>query len=503
MNRREESPAVTGAFRRRFQIGPPEDREGVVHLFSLLLEQADEQSALGKRFGLPFAALVKLANTHRPTLEELNRFCESRHAQDGWPDTFEIAAKPPGDDAAPAMFFTLLRAAVDSAQVLDIDGARVCRALAAVGQTLDARSRRLRHANRMTAGKYRASSRQRSAAAPSPPAAPPAAVQLAFEPPSEVDFRSTGGQGGCLRSNGIVLWHASYIGPRIATKSENQDATFAILGDEASAMPHLIFALADGVTTSMGSRVAANAIVRRFCEIALQQIPPGAPVQATDLVEAAKRTQATLDDMAASLLEHPQGYVFDAVRGSELQSRTATLILENTLHPRSSAIPAALTATLIAGIAQSSAEGTFTIDLLRIGDGVVEHVEAGGQVSAVLETNPEVVAISQALGSGPRSRALFDNAGRSLETRTVTLQPGESLLISSDGLVRGHQQTVTAKLSELTGAAFWQTAQPTQPDAALAILHQACRAADELSETDPEQVLFADNVSLILIRCDG
>jgi len=171
-------------------------------------------------------------------------------------------------------------------------------------------------------------------------------------PPWQVEFRRKEEEGACLRLDGLVLWHASYIGPRSAEKSENQDATFAITSLEMSSPPYLVFALADGVTTSMGSRLAATSIVRRFCELVLQHMNKDEMVSASDLIEAARKTQVSLDELTKTLLSEANSYVFDAVRGSGLQRSAAARVLENTLDPRVAAMPAALMATLIGGIVQ-------------------------------------------------------------------------------------------------------------------------------------------------------
>ncbi len=495
----------------RFQIGAPQDREGVLQLFSFLLAQADELSAKGRQFEFPFAALVRLASTDRPSLEQLEQFCQTRQPQPRWPAAIAASADSEPEESARrenerGMFFLLLRSALDAARDFDVDGAHVCRAIAAVGQTLLSGDMQLRRRNRQIAEGSGDSLRQRMApTAPGPafPAVLKAGREL--ELPSEEEFRRRREQGGSIRLRDLTLWHASYIGPDLADKSENQDATFAANLDIVSGAPGLVFALADGVSTSMGSRAAANSIVRRFCELILQGRNAQGSITAANLVQAARLTQQALDEMAEALLERPDGYIFDTMRGSSLHSKTAVKILENTMHPRSASIPSALSATLIGGVAQPAENaGSHRIDLLRIGDGTVEHIRQDGQddeIVSIVDTNPEVVAITQAMGAGPHLRAIFEGGEEAIETRTLILAPGESLLLSSDGLARGHRQTVAAKLSELIGEPFWKTAQSAQSEAALQILHKACRSADDLSGKDPEQVLFADNVSLILIRC--
>ena len=195
-------------------------------------------------------------------------------------------------------------------------------------------------------------------------------------PPWQAEFRCKEEEGACLRLDGLVLWHASYIGPRSAEKSENQDSTFAITSPEMSLPPHLVFALADGVTTSMGSRLAATSIVRRFCELVLQHMNKHEMVTGDDLIEAARKTQFSLDELTRTLLSETNSYIFEAVRGSGLKPAAATRVLENTLNPKVPAMPAALTATLIGGVAQpNESAGTYKVELLRIGDGTVEHID--------------------------------------------------------------------------------------------------------------------------------
>jgi hypothetical protein len=225
----------------------------------------------------------------------------------------------------------------------------------------------------------------------------------------------------------------------------------------------------------------------------------GEPVTGSDLIQAARRTQVSLEELTRTLLNDVNSYGFEAMLGHELTRKVATRVLENTLNPRVAAMPAALNATLIGGVVQpNGSTGVFQIELLRIGDGTVEHIDAKGNLTCVLETDPSVMAITESLGPGPQSRALFEQGV--LATTTVMLGPGESLVVSSDGLARGHDQPISKKLSELLGEQFWAKARPEQADAALEILHRACDSADQVFLGNTKESLFADNVSLIVIR---
>jgi serine/threonine protein phosphatase PrpC len=519
-------------------IGPPQDTDDLLQLFSLVLERADVELRGGKRFGIPFAAFLKLAHRNQPSAEDLAEFCRATtsrstfpyHSYTDWPAALRTLTVPnvkePVNSAAaeharsdsqalPAMFPDLLQFALDSAPLFNLEGPHVCRLLAAVGQTLEVTNREFRQRNRSLADRHRSSARKRIA----PPILEPAQTQesppsTAKEEPSQIavtkqlpwqmDFRQPEEEAGCLNLAGAVLWHASYIGPRSAEKIENQDATFAVTTTKMSSPPYLVFALADGVTTSLGSRLAATSIVRRFCELLLQQINNGEKLTGTDLIQAAQKTQIALEELTRDLLQDPNSPSFETMLGSELTRKVATRVLQNTLEPRVAAMPAALNATLIGGVVQpSGSSGSFQVELLRIGDGTVEHIGAQGQLTSILDTDPEVMKISEAMGPGPQSRALFEENSNPQRTSTVTLGPGESLLISSDGLTRGHAQSISKKLEELLGEAFWKKVQPEEADAALRILHRACSSADDLFLQDTKQSLFADNVSLILIRAES
>ncbi len=511
---------------RQFVIGPPQDNDDVLQLFSLLLERADTQARAGKRFGIPFAAFLKLCNCNRTSSDDLAQLSRSASLSncDGFDKSWPLAFRKSDSGSAagahvsssenqPAMFVDLLQFALDSAPRFNLQGSQVCRLLAAVGQTLEARNSCFRQRNRSMADRHRSAAQKRVAStlAVAPESAPvprapeqPSHIGVTHQFPWQIDFRAKEEQAACFNLDGITLWHASYIGPRSAEKMENQDATFALTAPELSSPPYLVFALADGVTTSLGSRLAATSIVRRFCKQLLQQMNKAERLTGSDLIHAAEETQVKLEELARALLQDVDSHGFEAMLGSELTRKVATRVLQNTLEPRVAAMPAALNATLIGGVAQpNGSPGNFEVDLLRIGDGSVEHINAQGEITSVLDTDPETMKISEALGPGPQSRALFDKASTPPRITTVTLGPGEILLVSSDGLQRGHTLPISRKLSELLGEEFWKKARAEDADTALQILHRACSSADERFLQDAKQTLFADNVSLILIRSEG
>jgi hypothetical protein len=251
----------------------------------------------------------------------------------------------------------------------------------------------------------------------------------------------------------------------------------------------------------MGSRFAAMEIARRFCGFTLLQMKSDNTLTAGDLIEAARRTQVSLDELAQSLLTDPGSQLFKIVCGSKITPPAAVRLLENTLNPKLKSMPSALNATLIGGVVEPATDLTsYRVELLRIGDGVAEHIDGNGKITALLATEPDVMKISESLGPGPRSRVLFERPPDEFTSKSVVLRAGEFLVISSDGLVRGHRQLVSEKLAELLGQDVLNAMRPDEADAALQVLQKACLSADELFKRDGTQRLFGDNVSLIIIR---
>jgi hypothetical protein len=295
--------------------------------------------------------------------------------------------------------------------------------------------------------------------------------------------------GAGVRSDQLVLWHASHIGPRYAEKGENQDATFA-----AECHGGLVFALADGVSTSMGSRYAAAASVFQFCRFAKENLSKTLPPGGSCLVEAARATQVWMDELLSYLLEHPDAPDMGDIRG-EIGRDVALRLLKNTQNPTKRVWGAAMASTLVGGLIRPEDDGgSFHVELLRIGDGLVERVSRTGDVQVILGMDSEETEISGALGPGPASKRAVDAATPKQET----LRANELLLVSSDGLARGHTESVGAKLTAIDGD-FHKTLDPARESAAHQILVAAAQFADDSFQRDPGTHLFNDNLSLIVI----
>ena len=506
------------------------DSENLLEFFAVVLEKVQGEFS---RWSTPVnAAQPFVALGLRESLEKwlsgsepeassgMWGFAKGEASQAGWP-IFLVRhwIKFRDSDFRSTVDFCLHSAAAFDVQ----DTRQICRVLMTVLQTLSSRNEQTVQRNLELAGRRQESGRRRLQAysdriagpeGPNPPVPLPIeapavvfepAVVFAHDAPPSADFREPepeSGQpfkvrsdmeGASLGSEQLTLWYASHVGPHYAVKGENQDAVFAVEFDGG-----FVFALSDGVSTSMGSGYAAAAAVFRFCRFASDRLKSGALPHGQCLVDAARATQDWLDGRLARLLQHPEEPDLKEIRG-DLGQDVALRLLQNTQHPLKRAWGAAMACTLIAGIIRPASEGGgFQLDLIRIGDGLAERVNKTGDVQVLLEMDSEETEISAALGPGPVSkRALLD-----LTPQTEILRADELLLISSDGLARGHGESVFAKITAIS-AGLGNTLSPENKSAARQILVSAAQYADDSYQRDSETHLFNDNLSLILIAPKG
>lgn len=291
-------------------------------------------------------------------------------------------------------------------------------------------------------------------------------------------------QGQCVTVAGLKLWHASHCGPVLAAKAENQDATWA-----DSVGGNLVFALADGVSTSLGARLAAALAARAFVTRAAHSLNHTPHLAAAELLRAAAAyAQQQLEELLDQFRRAPHAPQFAALRGP-VQPEVAVRLLANTLTRHKNWGPA-LATTLLGGVAVRQPQtASFQVHIAVSGDGAIEHFDAAQQSwRRELATDPALTALADALCPGPAGRAGLQ-ALRLLPP--VTLRPGDTLLLSSDGLARGHQETVSAILSQHN---CWPDGSP-QADFAWQVLARAAQTADRSEST----TLFADNLSLLLL----
>ena len=157
---------------------------------------------------------------------------------------------------------------------------------------------------------------------------------------------------------------------------ENQDAVCAF-----ECGPGLVFALADGVSTSLGSRHAAALAVHSFCTEAARLYRASGTEPAV-LLEAARRTQRRLDDVLEGILADPNGGV-PAFLNSSMADKTASAVLCNTKTGEKDFLQPALATTLIAGFLQPGAhDGEYECTVLCVGDLAVDNWPGRRGVSA-------------------------------------------------------------------------------------------------------------------------
>jgi serine/threonine protein phosphatase PrpC len=157
-----------------------------------------------------------------------------------------------------------------------------------------------------------------------------------------------------------------------------------------------------------------------------------------------------------------------------------------------------MAATLVGGVVQPSANGRgLEVFALRVGDGLIERIEnldTEGGISSLLAMDSQETEISASLSPG----RLGENSLVSPETILPSIGAGELLLVSSDGLTRGHNGSVSQKLREITGSSRIGLHNDDQ-SAALTILQKAADQADDSFKENQQIHLFNDNLSLIVI----
>ena len=353
-------------------------------------------------------------------------------------------------------------------------GRDACRLVAAVAQTLCCTNIDLAKRNRSLVP-------QMIDQLPLPPGSESGEADFVKDRPDE--------RGARLLIENASLWLGSHVGPADADKCENQDAVWAV-----PCSGGLVFALADGVSTSLESRDAAAIIAHRFCQEAVRLYVPTASMQEV-LLEAARSTQQYLDNKLEKILADPTGAeATDLLRRSELGETTTWIVLSNTKSEEKDFLQPAMASTLIGGfLLRSATDEQFNCTVLCLGDGAIELLTKEGTIDQKLITDPEVTQISQSLGPGPRSRVALE--GENVMMIEFSIPAGQWLLISSDGLARGHSNTIWEELTQVVGNPREVLAR-SGDTGAIQLLSEAAKAAFQRGD----QSLFSDNLSLIVVE---
>ncbi|HUP61237.1 MAG TPA: protein phosphatase 2C domain-containing protein [Thermoanaerobaculia bacterium] len=457
-----------------------------VQLLAALL-YADPRIAVSK-VKIPFAWLFRIA-MRKPSLQEVS--AASCGAPPGvWP----MAA---GSTRALAPLLDVLRDAIALSRSLRItDGETVIRSVAFVLQTSATLNAALREENeeilqRSLPEARRATHGEVPVAVAS--IAEPEAVRRAFACADRVD-ESPGGY--CVTATGeLTAWFAAHVGPRRANIRENQDAAWAeVAGDR------VVFAIADGVSTSFGSRFAAWTSVRAAVRYLAEQAgaEPSAFADAGEVLRrAAECAQHVVGDCLLHALAHGDEDTWATIRGREtLPVSSARRLMENTLSRAMPSLGPAFATTLVVGVVDPPvARRAGSMVIMRIGDGAAEVAAHDRSVRSLFAVDNVETVISSALCPGVIGS---DSVSRA-EVVVTQVGHGDQLLVSTDGLTRGHARSVTDVLRrELTPAIF----ESLDKTAALTVLAAAASAADRLPPTD-DSGLFEDNLSLIRISVRG
>jgi hypothetical protein len=405
-------------------------------------------------------------------------------------------------------------------------GSDVCRLLGFVCQTLSGSDHERRKGNDDIAGKFYSAARQRQqiaverkqfalrqyqlnggrppqslASLGNPkemkgvarvPVLEPRATVVRPTPWPNLSDRQDETTGGFVTATGISLWYAAHVGPRYAQKGENQDAAHA-LGRGS----RVFFALADGVSTSFGSRFAAAAIVKLFCEDLANRSKGDSPIDEEALKDTARRTHEWLNACLEYLTSNQALPEWSDLKGaSNLNMDVVLQLAENTTKPKNRFWAPVMASTLVGGYAERTHSGA-TVTLIRIGDGIAERTDRDGKSTPILTMDATETEVTSVLGPGQASGAAISKA----ELQTVFLAVGDTLLLASDGLVRGHRDGLAKELQSVcpSKVANLNSAPST---AAMDILRLAAQHGDQAFNLDPEQKLFADNLSLIAMTVD-
>jgi hypothetical protein len=283
----------------------------------------------------------------------------------------------------------------------------------------------------------------------------------------------------------IQISRASSRGPNYAQKAENQDATF-FKGYQGG----VVFALADGVSTSMGARVAAKIAVKEFCQYMVQKAGPGTP-PADSLKGAAHHVQRHLTVLLETIVPSIKEPIFAGIRGN-IPPETASRLCLNTLKPERRHWGPVFSATLLGGVVRKL-PGEHEVYILRIGDGIAEHYRKNNSKDEVLpyfDVDRDEMLITSSLCPGPPGELSVKKAELQGPYR---FNPGDSILISSDGLARGHSHRVWEKLKNINI--------DCQQSPAANVIDDVIRYTNDAGSDGmgPGQ-LFSDNLSLILIN---
>jgi Protein phosphatase 2C len=374
-------------------------------------------------------------------------------------------------------------------------GREIANVLGAISQTLFPIARvSLQQQNRALASRFLNAARTKLAVSGQPISTPvpeiaqqpsdstPPSVSLEPWMQKALSGDSRGDEAGQLvATDSLIAWHSSSVG--FTDKSENQDATFACTDGN-----RLIFALADGITTSLGSREGAAVSAESVCR-SLQAQLNGTTLPNPDMFRAAfQDAHRRVRRLAQALLALPLDGNLRRI-GQDLQESSIRRLLELGLDRRPNS--PVLASTLIAGVLTPNGKAV-RVDLMRVGDGVVEKIDKLHRCSNLITMEDRSESALNAY-LGPDQHSLESPQ----QFRTDELMVGEWLLVSSDGLVRAHEQSIWDMLAHLLNTSPERFLRPNESAGARKLLD----AVGAVRKTGSfPRGFIEDNWSLVLAR---
>jgi len=471
-----------------FQIGPPHDSEEFLQLFAIVLDELETSTSSGPLiFDVPPGLFLRWGVNSPPTIDDLESGLGSASPPKSWP----VELRDKWNQVPKNGFQKALNSALRAAPAFKIASGRlICRILAGVAQTCRPGNEPYASRNRQIVKSRLADAREvinktyREKEKHSETSVAPK-YTLASKPTWPA-FESDVVSAEYLSTPTIRLWRASHCGPSYTQKKENQDATYAL-----RCQTGIAFALADGISTSYGAHFAATAAVFSFCQAACRHIVAQQELEPA-IREAIHEAQEWLNSALIYLLKEPTAPEWKEVAGqSNMAHDVAVRLLDNTRTRRNNHWGPSLAATLIAGIARPANDG-WEVGFIRLGDGAVECWHESGTVTRLIEMDSTQSEVSSCICPS------FDQSTRIQgEFHRFSFVSSDILLISSDGLARGHDRTVTEELLEI--GILQRNGMKANDFRVLHLLDSASEHADQLFKKDGSQ-MFADNLSLIIIE---
>jgi hypothetical protein len=295
-------------------------------------------------------------------------------------------------------------------------------------------------------------------------------------------------------------------GPNFAQKTENQDAICVKEKDG-----RLFFALADGVSQSFGTRLAARVAVKDAVDRMIRVCTRSPEIHARkdQLEETVRGVNLTLTNVlkhfVKRLKETPDineraSWLEDFLGKQVLPYESTIIFMENTLAPRArmrKGLAPVMGTTLIAGVLEPAKDSDgYRLSFISAGDGIVLIVpceQVNGRVLMVnifLDVVPGEMKLARYCGPGEMAKGIEGHLSAQVD---IPVKFGDRIVISSDGLSRGSFGERFCDIHEK-----WMRSLPKESWPSAPVMVERAVAWAEGESVSGKQY-FSDNLSLILI----